>query len=351
MSASVRGRAPRRSEARARGGCSGPCSSSRAFARSAIACGRALRARGERLEKPRQPRLERVVLAHVVEQRLAREGPRRPRLVKRVLEQVPFGDARVNRCDGDHRGVLVREGGLKWACREGGGDIPIFHSSCEPPIRGTWRGWINPSSRRARGCRRPLTLVLALGTCSCDKIKAMVGGGADGGASANAEGGAAPAGGDTLALLDGFEGEIDVTGKGDKPTDKPLSRRAPHQGRQDPRGHPRGAGEVPRRAARGEREGLRRLRFGREEDLRRSRLEQAGHRGRSQQDRRADEGIHPAAAPRPEHGNAAPKEAASEGDQDGQVRHRRRLQVRELGRRQRPPRGRRSASRRRGSRG
>ena len=74
----------------------------------------------------------------------------------------------------------------------------------------------------ARTLPTALALGLALGTCSCDKLKAMAGGG-DGGATASADGAAAPAGGDALALLDGFEGEIDVTGKGDKPTDKPVA--------------------------------------------------------------------------------------------------------------------------------
>ena len=64
-----------------------------------------------------------------------------------------------------------------------------------------------------------LGLVLALGSTGCDKLKALAGGG-DGGASG--EGGAA-AGGDSLALLDGFEGEIDVTAKGDKPAEAPVS--------------------------------------------------------------------------------------------------------------------------------
>lgn len=75
-----------------------------------------------------------------------------------------------------------------------------------------------------RACAFPiaLTAALAAGSLGCDKLKSMAGGG-DGGASAASEGGAAGAGGDSLALLDGFEGEIDVTGKGDKPSDSPVS--------------------------------------------------------------------------------------------------------------------------------
>ncbi len=75
-----------------------------------------------------------------------------------------------------------------------------------------------------------LTSALAVGTVfsgllgsGCDRLKAMAGG-ADGGTAAGSEGGAAgAAGGESLALLDGFEGEIDVSGKSDKTTDPPLA--------------------------------------------------------------------------------------------------------------------------------
>jgi hypothetical protein len=82
-------------------------------------------------------------------------------------------------------------------------------------------------SRPARAARVFSTRAVALSLASlapfswgCDKLKAMAGG--DGGASAASEGGAGVAGGDSLALLDGFEGEIDVTGKGDKPAEAPV---------------------------------------------------------------------------------------------------------------------------------
>src|SRR5882672_4050183 len=84
-------------------------------------------------------------------------------------------------------------------------------------------------ARQARTARvsfkalAPAVTVAALLACtSCDKLRALAGGG-DGGATASSEGGPAAAGGDTLNLLDGFEGEIDVTGKGDKPAEAPMS--------------------------------------------------------------------------------------------------------------------------------
>jgi hypothetical protein len=64
--------------------------------------------------------------------------------------------------------------------------------------------------------------LVVLGSSGCDKIKAMAGGG-DAGASAQGGEGGGGAAGDTLALLDGFEGEIDVSGKGDKPAEAPMS--------------------------------------------------------------------------------------------------------------------------------
>jgi Domain of unknown function (DUF4412) len=75
-----------------------------------------------------------------------------------------------------------------------------------------------PRNARLVPAALAVTLVLSSG---CSKLKAMAGG--DGGASADSEGGAGAPGGEALALLDGFEGEIDVTGKGDKPTDAPVS--------------------------------------------------------------------------------------------------------------------------------
>jgi len=60
--------------------------------------------------------------------------------------------------------------------------------------------------------------VLAMSTTGCAKLRAMAGGG-DGGA--DADGGATSA--DGLALPDGFEGEIDVTGKGEKAGESPIS--------------------------------------------------------------------------------------------------------------------------------
>jgi Domain of unknown function (DUF4412) len=65
-----------------------------------------------------------------------------------------------------------------------------------------------------------LASALALACTDCDKLKAMAGGGDSG---AGSEGGAVAAGGDSLPPLEGFEGEIDVTGKGDKPSDAPVS--------------------------------------------------------------------------------------------------------------------------------
>jgi Domain of unknown function (DUF4412) len=76
------------------------------------------------------------------------------------------------------------------------------------------------AARTARGLAT-LAIVLALASSGCSKLRAMVGG--DGGATADSEGGPGAAAGDTLALLDGFEGEIDVTGKGDKPGEAPVS--------------------------------------------------------------------------------------------------------------------------------
>jgi hypothetical protein len=75
------------------------------------------------------------------------------------------------------------------------------------------------SPRRLLAARVLITLAL-LGSSGCSKLKAMVGG--DSGATADSEGGPRAAAGDTLAL-DGFEGEIDVTGKGDKPGEAPVS--------------------------------------------------------------------------------------------------------------------------------
>jgi len=81
-------------------------------------------------------------------------------------------------------------------------------------------------ARRTRAAALPVVVTLTLAASSvslgCDKLKSMAGGG-DGGATATSEGGAPVAGGDSLALLDGFEGEIDVTGKGEKPSDSPVS--------------------------------------------------------------------------------------------------------------------------------
>jgi hypothetical protein len=71
-----------------------------------------------------------------------------------------------------------------------------------------------------KACGLPaLTVVLLLASSGCSKLKSLAAG-ADGGASADTEGGAS---GDGLALFDGFEGEIDVTGKGDKPAEAPVS--------------------------------------------------------------------------------------------------------------------------------
>jgi hypothetical protein len=64
-----------------------------------------------------------------------------------------------------------------------------------------------------------LAVVLVLASSGCSKLKSLAGGGS----SADTEGGAGGAGGDSLALFDGFEGEIDVTGKGDKPAEAPVS--------------------------------------------------------------------------------------------------------------------------------
>ncbi len=79
-------------------------------------------------------------------------------------------------------------------------------------------------SRSAARVSTAVALTLASLSCSsgCDKLKALAGG-ADGGASAGSEGGAGVGGGDSFALLDGFEGEIDVTGKGDKPAEAPVA--------------------------------------------------------------------------------------------------------------------------------
>jgi hypothetical protein len=77
-------------------------------------------------------------------------------------------------------------------------------------------------ARAARGFPTALLLSLVALSWGCDKLKAMAGGG-DGGASAASDGGSLAAGGDSLALIDGFEGEIDVTAKGDKPAEAPVA--------------------------------------------------------------------------------------------------------------------------------
>ena len=65
--------------------------------------GRALGACMQGRQVPRKVRLERVVLARVVDERLARKLARGPRLVERVLEQVMLRNAQVNRGDRCHR--------------------------------------------------------------------------------------------------------------------------------------------------------------------------------------------------------------------------------------------------------
>jgi hypothetical protein len=76
--------------------------------------------------------------------------------------------------------------------------------------------------RAARGFSTAVVLSVVALSWGCDKLKTMAGGGADGGASVGTEGGAT-AGGDSLALIDGFEGEIDVTAKGDRPAEAPVA--------------------------------------------------------------------------------------------------------------------------------
>jgi hypothetical protein len=63
----------------------------------------------------------------------------------------------------------------------------------------------------------PALLAVAIASTGCSRLKAM----AEGDAGAGADGATASA--DGLALPDGFEGEIDVTAKGDKGSDKPVA--------------------------------------------------------------------------------------------------------------------------------
>jgi hypothetical protein len=63
----------------------------------------------------------------------------------------------------------------------------------------------------------PALVALAIASGGCSKLKSLEGGGAGG---ENAEGGAASTTADGLALPDGFQGEIDVTAKDEKPTEK-----------------------------------------------------------------------------------------------------------------------------------
>jgi hypothetical protein len=72
------------------------------------------------------------------------------------------------------------------------------------------------------GVLTTLAIVLVLASSGCSKLKSLAGGD-NGSAGADTEGGAGGAGGDGLALFDGFEGEIDITGKGDKPAEAPVS--------------------------------------------------------------------------------------------------------------------------------
>jgi hypothetical protein len=65
-----------------------------------------------------------------------------------------------------------------------------------------------------------LAALLVLGSSGCGKLKSLAGAG---GETASSEGGPGASGGGGLALFDGFEGEIDVTGKGDKPAEAPVS--------------------------------------------------------------------------------------------------------------------------------
>jgi hypothetical protein len=62
--------------------------------------------------------------------------------------------------------------------------------------------------------------VIAAGSLGCDKLKSMASGGS--GASASASAAPDTPAGQALALLDGFEGEIDVSAKGDKPGEAPM---------------------------------------------------------------------------------------------------------------------------------
>ena len=91
------------------------------------------------------------------------------------------------------------------------GSISLHRArSCSLLIHGGSAGYLSSLSRA--------------GVQTATSSRPWLAGGADGGASAGTEGDGA-AGGDSphLALIDSFEGEIDVTAKGDKPAEAPVA--------------------------------------------------------------------------------------------------------------------------------